>query len=51
MESLNDQVLEYKNQLGKKPDFDDPEELKKQIEEKTVEFVNDIIPLLNVEGT
>lgn len=33
--------------LVEKPDFDDPEELKKQIEGKTIEFVNDIIPLMN----
>jgi len=33
--------------LVEKPDFDNPEELKKQIEEKTIEFVNDIIPLMN----
>mgnify|MGYP001024818597 CR=1 FL=1 len=32
--------------LVEKPDFDNPEELKKQIEVKTIEFVNDIIPLL-----
>ena len=32
--------------LVEKPDFDHPEELKKQIEVKTIEFANDIISLL-----
>ncbi len=33
--------------LVEKPNFDHPEELKKQIERKTIEFVNDITSMLN----
>lgn len=33
--------------LVEKPDFDLPEELKEQIERKTIEFVNDMISMLN----
>lgn len=33
--------------LVEQPDFDHPEELKKKIESKTIEFVNDITSILN----
>lgn len=33
--------------LADKPDFDHPEELKKQIEKRTMEFVKDIISLMD----
>lgn len=37
--------------LVEKPDFDYPEELKKQIERKTIEFVNNITSILNEPET
>jgi len=40
-----DSIIE--STLVEKPDFDHPEELKKQIEGKTIEFVNDITFMLN----
>jgi hypothetical protein len=40
-----DSVIE--SYLVEKPDFDHPEELKKQIESKTMEFVNDITSILS----
>lgn len=40
-----DSIIELK--LIEKPDFDHPEELKRQIESKTIEFVNDITALLD----
>lgn len=40
-----DSILE--SILVAQPDFDHPEELKKQIELKTIEFINDINSLLN----
>jgi hypothetical protein len=33
--------------LVEKPDFDHPEVLKKQIERKTIEFINDITSILD----
>lgn len=40
-----DSIIE--STLVEKPDFDYPDELKKQIEMKTIEFVNDINSILN----
>jgi hypothetical protein len=33
--------------IAEQPDFDNPEELKKQIEAKTLEFTKDVISILN----
>ena len=40
-----DSIIE--STLAEQPDFDHPEELKKHIERKTIEFVNDITSILN----
>ena len=40
-----DSIIE--STLVEKPDFDHPEELKKQIEKKTMEFIKDIISILD----
>jgi hypothetical protein len=40
-----DSIIE--STLAEQPDFDQPEELKKLIERKTIEFINDITSLLN----
>jgi len=40
-----DSIIE--STLVEQPDFDQPDELKKHIERKTIEFINDITSLLN----
>jgi len=40
-----DSIIE--STLVEQPDFDQPEELKKHIEKKTIEFINDITSILN----
>ncbi|MDD3363407.1 MAG: hypothetical protein PHZ03_00340 [Syntrophomonas sp.] len=40
-----DSIIE--STLAEQPDFDHPEELKKHIERKTIEFVNDITSILS----
>lgn len=40
-----DSIIE--STLDEQPDFDHPEELKKHIERKTIEFVSDITSILN----
>jgi len=42
-----DSIIE--STLVEPPDFDHPEDLRNQIEERTIEFVNDIILILNIE--
>ena len=40
-----DSIIE--SSLAEKPDFDHPDELKKQIEKKTMAFVKDILSILD----